>query len=101
MNKAYAYKNKKSVLMRSSSGGAFWGMAEAFFENGGGTCYGAKFDSNFRVLHGKANNLEECLPFQGSKYVQSDMTDCFAEVKHDLKDGRNVLLRALLVRWQQ
>lgn len=58
---------------------------------GGGTCYGAKFDSNFRVLHGKANNLEECLPFQGSKYVQSDMTDCFAEVKHDLKDGRNVL----------
>lgn len=35
MNKAYAYKNKKSVLMRSSSGGAFWGMAEAFFENGG------------------------------------------------------------------
>ena len=36
MNKAYAYKNKKSVLMRSSSGGAFWGMAEAFFENGGG-----------------------------------------------------------------
>ena len=36
MDKAYAYKNKRNVLMRSSSGGAFWGIAEAFFENGGG-----------------------------------------------------------------
>lgn len=34
MDKAYAYKNKRSVLMRSSSGGAFWGIAEAFFEGG-------------------------------------------------------------------
>ena len=36
MDKAYAYKNKRSVVMRSSSGGAFWGIAEAFFEMGGG-----------------------------------------------------------------
>lgn len=39
MDKAYAYKNKRTVLMRSSSGGAFWGIAEAFFGNmcvGGG-----------------------------------------------------------------
>lgn len=36
MDKAYAYQNKKNVLMRSSSGGAFWGIVEAFFENGGG-----------------------------------------------------------------
>ena len=35
MDKAYAYKNKRSVVMRSSSGGAFWGIAEAFFEMGG------------------------------------------------------------------
>lgn len=91
MDKAYAYQNKKNVLMRSSSGGAFWGIVEAFFENRGGTCYGAKFDTNFKVLHGKAKKLEECLAFQGSKYVQSDMTSCFVEVKHDLKEGKNVL----------
>ena len=40
MDKAYAYKNKRSVVMRSSSGGAFWGIAEAFFEMGGGGTLG-------------------------------------------------------------
>lgn len=91
MDKVYAYKNKRGILMKSSSGGAFWGIAETFFKAGGGTCYGAKFDSDFRVLHGKAKNLEECEAFQGSKYVQSDMTGSFVEVKHDLEKGGKVL----------
>ena len=43
------------------------------------------------MLHGKAKNLEECEAFQGSKYVQSDMTGSFVEVKHDLEKGGKVL----------
>lgn len=34
---AYAYKNTTDVIMTSSSGGAFWGIAEAFYKTGGGT----------------------------------------------------------------
>ena len=35
MDKVYAYKNKRGILMKSSSGGAFWGIAETFFKAGG------------------------------------------------------------------
>lgn len=38
MTTAYAYKNTTDVIMTSSSGGAFWGIAEAFYnKTGGGT----------------------------------------------------------------
>lgn len=33
--KVYVYKNKRGILMKSSSGGAFWGIAETFFKAGG------------------------------------------------------------------
>ncbi len=36
MEKTYAYKNTEDILKKSSSGGAFWGIAETFFDNGGG-----------------------------------------------------------------
>lgn len=36
MEKTYAYKNIEDILKKSSSGGAFWGIAETFFDNGGG-----------------------------------------------------------------
>lgn len=35
MEKTYAYKNTEDILKKSSSGGAFWGIAETFFDNGG------------------------------------------------------------------
>lgn len=34
MEKTYAYKNTEDILKKSSSGGAFWGIAETFFDNG-------------------------------------------------------------------
>ena len=36
MDTVYASKNKRGILMKSSSGGAFWGIAETFFKAGGG-----------------------------------------------------------------
>ena len=36
MVKAFAYKNTMESLLNSSSGGAFWGIAEAFYKMGGG-----------------------------------------------------------------
>ena len=35
MEKTYAYKNTEDILKKSASGGAFWGIAETFFDNGG------------------------------------------------------------------
>lgn len=57
----------------------------------GGICYGAKFNSNFQVIHSPAHSLIEFRDFQGSKYVQSDIGNCFKEI-HDLlsKDQKKV-----------
>ena len=58
----------------------------------GGICYGAKFNSNFQVIHSQSHSLIECKDFQGSKYVQSDIRNCFKEI-HDLlsKEGIQIL----------
>lgn len=94
MNKAYAYKNLKSILERSSSGGAFMGIVKSFVNMADGdqwSVYGAKFDEDFHVVHGKAVTIEECYAFCGSKYVQSDLSLCFNEIYSDLSSGGKVL----------
>lgn len=95
MDKAYAYKNSKEILMQSSSGGAFIGICNAFVKFAGvdnnWSVYGVKFDDEFRVVHSRATTIEECFEFCGSKYVQSDLNGCFEKVANDLKNGYYVL----------
>ena len=87
----YAVKNKdEETRMNSSSGGVFSLLAE-YTESQGGVIYGAAFDENMRVFHTRAETREEWQAFRTSKYVQSDLGDCFAQVKRDLSEGRNVL----------
>lgn len=91
MVKAFAYKNTMETIMNSSSGGAFWGIAEAFYRSGGGYCYGAKFNSDFNVVHASVTSLPDCSVFQGSKYVWSDISGCFNEIENQLSEGHRVL----------
>lgn len=90
MEKAYVYKNRNDILMKSSSGGAFWAIAESFFTSQG-YCYGARYDSSFRVVHSDVDSLEMCTIFQGSKYVQSDITKCFTKIEKQLAEGARIL----------
>ena len=95
MTEAYAYKNSNDILMKSSSGGAFMGICNAFVKdiakNTQWSVYGAKFDDEFRVVHGRATTIAECEMFCGSKYVQSDMKDCFDKIVEDIVNGCVVL----------
>lgn len=87
----YAAKNKdKKIHERSSSGGMFIPLSDLILEQGGAV-YGAKFDSNFQVIHGRADTKLERDCFVGSKYVQSNMGTIFAQVEEDLKKSRMVL----------
>lgn len=87
----YAAKNRDpETRMASSSGGAFSLLAE-YTEAQGGVIYGAGFDEHFRVCHQRAEKREQWQAFRTSKYVQSDLGDCFAQVKRDLSAGRSVL----------
>ena len=87
----YAAKNiNQSVREKSSSGGIFSLLAN-YVELKGGVIYGAAFDENYTVRHMRAETMDEWKRFCMSKYVQSDLSNIFSNVKEDLKNGLVVL----------
>lgn len=93
MNKplGYALRHKNiDELAKSQSGGAFAVLSDYILALGG-VVYGAVFNENFQVVHARAVNQQERDKMRGSKYVQSITTDCFPQVKEDLKRGLVVL----------
>lgn len=88
---AYAARHKvMSEMMKSRSGGAFAVLSDYVLDNGG-VVYGAGYDGHFVVTHKRATTKEERDEFRGSKYVQSDLTGVFRQVKEDLKNGLMVM----------
>ena len=78
------------VIQNSSSGGVFTELAkEALRRNG--VVYGAAFDSSLRVAHTRATTENELVALQKSKYVQSDTSGVFEQVKRDVDQGKLVL----------
>lgn len=88
---AYAARHKEmEEVMKSRSGAAFVAISDYVLEQGG-IVYGAGYKDHFRVCHKRATTKEERDEFRGSKYVQSDLTGIFRQVKNDLKTGHTVL----------
>ena len=77
-------------VMKSRSGAAFVAISDYILERGG-VVYGAGYKDHFRVAHKRVKTKEERDEFRGSKYVQSDLTGIFRQVKEDLKNGLTVL----------
>lgn len=77
-------------VMKSRSGAVFAAVSDFVLENGG-VVYGAGYADHFRVVHKKATTKTERDEFRGSKYVQSDLTGVFRQVKDDLRKGLTVL----------
>ena len=72
---------------KSSSGGMFYAIA-SWILNQGGKVYGATMDEKHQVKHICVDNLEDLDLLRGSKYVQSDLQQVFADIKKELKAGR-------------
>lgn len=72
---------------KSTSGGLFYAIAKWVITQGG-IVYGAAFDNNFKLRHIGVDNLEDLEQLRGSKYLQSYLGDCYAEIKDYLKNGR-------------
>lgn len=88
---AYALINASDeIRMESSSGGAFTLLAEKTI-NDGGVVFGARFDTEFNVVHGYAETVGGLAEFRGSKYTQSDMGGCLPQCRAFLEAGRSVL----------
>ena len=72
----------ETILNESNSGGFFSALASYIIEHKG-TVFGVGFDSAFRVHHMPVSNdnKEDIFRLRGSKYVQSDLSGIFEEIK--------------------
>ncbi len=79
---AYDKKERK----RSASGGLFYTIASYVIRQGG-VVFGAVYDNKLKVKHVCVRTVDELQALRGSKYVQSDMGECYKQVKDELKKG--------------
>lgn len=85
-----AYNKDISIRRESTSGGVFRILSQYVIDCGG-VVFGAAFDDKFNVIHTFSETIEGCKQFSGSKYVQSDMNDCYSQARQFLKANRYVL----------
>lgn len=85
-----AWSLDMTVRGKSSSGGVFSELAKRVFSRHG-VVVGAVMNNQLRVVHTIAMNEEQLVSMRGSKYVQSDLTGIYPDVKKLLKEGRFVL----------
>lgn len=88
------YHNNKDVQFTSTSGGAFWGLAENFVKRGGYVS-GAIFYNHFHIKHYITNNIVELKKLKGSKYAQSDCRGMYKVIKELLVAGEKVMATGL------
>lgn len=87
----YAVKHKDfNIRMASRSGGMFFALVEEVLKKNG-VVYGCKLANNNKAIHFRATTKEECELMHGSKYIQSNITDCYKTIKEDLNNGLWVL----------
>lgn len=91
---AYALARKDADARRlSASGGVFSVFAEHILAQNG-VAFGAALKREASTLlpcHCMASSLEELAPLRGSKYVQSDLGNTFAQARQLLEVGKKVL----------
>lgn len=85
-----AYQKDDDVRMISSSGGMFYTLSKEVIEKGG-CVYGAGWDDDMTLRHQKAEDMESLKKLMRSKYVQSDTSEVYQDVKEELKSGRPIL----------
>lgn len=89
-NKAYAVNHRDiAVREHSASGALFQAAARDVLENGGYVC-GCVLE-DLEVRHIVSNKLEDVARMADSKYVQSNMADCFPKIASLLRQGEMVL----------
>lgn len=87
-----ASKDEEQII-KSASGGIFAVIAKEIISKGGIVCGSALTvkDNKVCVEHILIDNIDDISKLQGSKYVQSNINNCYKEIKQHLSDGRTVL----------
>lgn len=88
---AYAVvANDKCESLTSASGGACTILSQAIIQNGG-VVYGSSMLNYQNVKHIRIDSIEALSKLKGSKYVQSDLTNIYHQIKDDLSENTQVL----------
>lgn len=85
-----AKSSDEATKLKSSSGGVFTELAKAVLR-AGGVVFGARFDTDWQVVHDYTTTEEDLTAFQGSKYAQSRIGNAYREAEKFLRAGHNVL----------
>lgn len=95
ITEAFVIRAKDERYLLNGTSGGFVGSLFDYVLDNDGVCCAAKMDENMCVRHVFITNKEEwennSENIQGSKYVQSELSDSFAKIKDFLKEGRLVL----------
>ena len=93
LNKQLSYAavtKDDDILKNAASGGVFGSISKLFLSQDNAYVCAATF-SNGIVKHIVTDSLGDIKKFQGSKYVQSNLGECFPKIKSILKEGSKVL----------
>lgn len=89
---AYAATSNDKKCDKSSSGGAFYHVARYVIQELNGYICGAILDENLSLRHVVDNSMESLQKMQGSKYIQSEVSEyCYKQIKSLLDQGKSVL----------
>ena len=77
-------------VAKSRSGGVFMSLCKYVIDRNG-IVYGCSGRDPYNIIHKRAENIEECEDFRGSKYVQSIIGNTFRCCLQDLNSDKLVL----------
>lgn len=87
----YGWHSNENQRMLSTSGAAFIALAEICKKYEYYFCGAVYSDDYKNVHHICSNSLNDIYKMRGSKYVQSNIQNCFLEIKELLNKGKKVL----------
>lgn len=87
---SYAVMHTQTVREKSSSGGFFTALSDHILSQKG-VVYGAVWTDEYAVTHIRADNACDRDRMRSSKYVQSDITGVFSQIKADVAANIPVL----------
>lgn len=85
-----AWSKDKKLQKQSSSGGIFGELSKDILDDGG-VVFGAAYNESLELHHIAVFSVEDLPKLLGSKYVQSNIGNCYTQVKKYLAENKKVL----------
>ena len=87
---SYLYFSNQAERRDSASGGFVYDAMLTTLKNKGVAC-GCIWDDQLNAIHIVSDQHHDLRKMQSSKYVQSNLSGCFPQIKNALKEGRKVV----------